>query len=74
MNYCKLGTIGKWYHYFVIFYRNISDVAVKRGRIFGAVIFIFNISFKNVSYVFVIIVQPGATIENSRIYINSSLM
>ena len=33
----------------------------KRDRIFGVVIFIFNISFKNFSYVFVNIVQMGAT-------------
>ena len=32
---------------------SISDVVGKRGRILGVVIFIFNISFKNVSYVFV---------------------
>ena len=32
-------------------------MVVKRGRILGIVIFIFNISFKNDSYVFVKIVQ-----------------
>ena len=33
----------KWYHYFVIFTGNISDVVGKGGRILGVVIFIFNI-------------------------------
>ena len=41
----------------VIFNGNIFDVVGKRGRILGIVIFIFNISFKNDSYVFVKIVQ-----------------
>ena len=41
---------------------NFSDVVGKRGRILGVVIFIVNISFENVSYVFVEIVQWGATI------------
>ena len=42
----------------VIFNGNISDVAEKRGRIPGVVIFIF----KNISYVFAQIVQRAATI------------
>ena len=33
---------------------NIYDVVRKRDRILGVVIFIFNISYSNVSYVFVI--------------------
>ena len=40
----------------------ISDVAGKCGRILGVVIFIFDINFENVSYVFLEVVQPGATI------------
>ena len=36
----------KWRHYFVIFNGNISDVVGKRGRIFGVVIFIFNIALR----------------------------
>ena len=49
-------------HYLIIFNGNISDVVGKGGRILGIVIFIFNINFKNVSYVFVKIVPRGATI------------
>ena len=52
----------------------ISDVVGKRGRILGVVIFISNISFENVSYVFVEIVQRGATIRNNRTYRNSWLV
>ena len=46
----------------IIFNGNISDVVEKRGRILGVVIFIFNIGFKNVSYVFVKIIKWEATI------------
>ena len=49
-------------NYLVIFDGNISDIVGKRGRILGVIIFMSNISFKNVSYVFVKIVQLGATI------------
>ena len=38
---------------------SVSDVVGKRVRILGVAIFIFNISFKNVSYVFVKSVQQG---------------
>ena len=41
---------------------NISDIVGNCGRILGVVIFIFNINFKNISYVFFKIVQWGATI------------
>ena len=37
--------------YLVIFKGNISDLIGKCGRVLGGAIFIFNISFKNVSYV-----------------------
>ena len=37
--------------YLVIFKGNISDLIGKCGRVLGVAIFIFNISFKNVSYV-----------------------
>ena len=40
----------------------ISDVVGERGRTLGVVIFIFNISFKNIRYLFLKIVQGGATI------------
>ena len=44
----------------IIFNINISDVVGNHGRILGIVIF-FNISFKNVSYVFVKILQWDVT-------------
>ena len=44
----------------IIFNINISDVDGNHGRILGIVIF-FNISFKNVSYVFVKILQWEVT-------------
>ena len=40
----------------------------KRGRIFDVATSIFNISFKNVTYVFVKILQWGATVRNNRTY------
>ena len=49
-------------NYLFIFDGNISDIVGKHGRILVVIIFMFNISFKNVSYVFVKIVQLGATI------------
>ena len=47
---------------FIISNGNISDIVGKRGRILGVAIFIFNISFQNVSYVLVKTIQWGATI------------
>ena len=44
----------------IIFNINIPDVVGNHGRILGIVIF-FNISFKNVSYVFVKILQWDVT-------------
>ena len=44
----------------ITFNINISDVVENHGRILGIVIF-FNISFKNVSYVFVKILQWEGT-------------
>ena len=44
----------------ITFNINISDVVGNHGRILGIVIF-FNISFKNVSYVFVKILQWDVT-------------
>ena len=47
--------------YLVIFNGDTSDIAGRGGRILDVFIFIFNISFKNISYVFVKIVR-GATL------------
>ena len=61
-------------HYLIIFNKNISDLVGKRGRILGVFIFILNISFQNINYVFVKIVQCGTTISNSRTYRNSRVV
>ena len=45
-----------------MFYGNISDAVGKGGRTLGVVIFIFDTVFKDVSCVFVKIVQWGAPI------------
>ena len=52
-NVCVQRNDVKWYHYFIVFNGNIPDVVRKRSRILGVVIFIFNIDFQNICYVFV---------------------
>ena len=61
-NVCVQGSDVKLYHYLIIFHGNNSDADGKCGRILGVIIFMLNISLKNVSYVVVKIVQWGATI------------
>ena len=58
----------KWYHYLVIFNGSISGVFGKCGRILGTIIFILNISFQNVSHVFVKNVQWETTTWNNSTY------
>ena len=52
------GSDIRWYHCFFIFNENISEVVGKRDGVISVVVFIFGISFQNVSFVFV-----GKTVE-----------
>ena len=64
----------KWYHTLAISNDYNPDVVEKGDRILGVVIFIFNLRFQNINYVFVKTVQLGDTRWKNRAYRNPWLL